>query len=312
MTYRAGWVAAIARTGVGAIAFAMALLLGAPDTSSVPTWALSAAHAQSFSEIKRKAEAGDGNAQWELAHRYYKAKGVKRSYSKARRWFRRAADQGVGEAYDFLGEIYYLGRGVKKNYRLTRKYWRLSSEAGFDTGHYNLAGAYFYGIGGSKRRSEAIRLWRLSASMGNEGAVEILRKNGYAPVDPRQVQQRLTDLGYDPGPIDGKPGRKTRQAIRAFQRDESLSVDGKLTVGLMAALNKTEPRDASPSRSSTSSTTTVTSSASPSQDDSSSTGANRREPGPADQLDTGTSESGLGEASADSDFGNLSDLDSLE
>ncbi len=311
MVNRAGRVAVITRSSFVAVAFAIALLFGPPAPGNVSAWTVPAAHVQSFSEIKRKAEAGDANAQWELAHRYYKARGVKRSYSKARRWFRRAADQGVGASYDFLGEMYYLGRGVKKNYRLTRKYWRLSSEAGLDTGHYNLAGAYFYGIGGSKRRSEAIRLWRLSASMGNEGAVEILRKNGYAPVDPRQVQQRLTDLGYDPGPIDGKPGRKTREAIRAFQRDESLSVDGKLTVSLMAALNKTEQqRKVSPSTPSP--PTTITSSTSSTVDDTYSADANSREPSPADQLDTDTSELGLGESSADSDFGNLSDLDSLE
>lgn len=33
----------------------------------------------------------------------------------------------------------------------------------------------------------------------------------------RQVQQRLASAGYDPGPIDGKYGPRTAQALRAFQ-----------------------------------------------------------------------------------------------
>lgn len=42
----------------------------------------------------------------------------------------------------------------------------------------------------------------------------------------RDVQQALTDLGYDPGPADGKNGPKTKAAVAAFQREERLSADG--------------------------------------------------------------------------------------
>ena len=42
----------------------------------------------------------------------------------------------------------------------------------------------------------------------------------------KQVQCLLAYLGYDPGGIDGVDGQKTRQAIRAFQADYGLIVDG--------------------------------------------------------------------------------------
>lgn len=46
-------------------------------------------------------------------------------------------------------------------------------------------------------------------------------------LDPwKQRQQWLKDVGYDPGPIDGKPGRKTDKAVRAFQKAAGLKVDG--------------------------------------------------------------------------------------
>lgn len=42
----------------------------------------------------------------------------------------------------------------------------------------------------------------------------------------RLIQQTLANMGYNPGPIDGIWGNQTKQAIRAFQRDQGLSVDG--------------------------------------------------------------------------------------
>ena len=41
-----------------------------------------------------------------------------------------------------------------------------------------------------------------------------------------ELQKRLTALGYAPGPIDGAYGAATAAAIRAFQRDNKLEVDG--------------------------------------------------------------------------------------
>ncbi|RKY31555.1 MAG: hypothetical protein DRP74_04645 [Candidatus Omnitrophota bacterium] len=52
----------------------------------------------------------------------------------------------------------------------------------------------------------------------------------------KQIQIALTNAGYNPGPIDGKMGKRTRQAIRDFQRDHNFTVDGKVgkeTWGLM-------------------------------------------------------------------------------
>lgn len=50
-------------------------------------------------------------------------------------------------------------------------------------------------------------------------------------------QQRLADLGYDPGPIDGLSGSFTRRAVMDFQRDNSLTVDGILGPRTKAAID---------------------------------------------------------------------------
>lgn len=50
-------------------------------------------------------------------------------------------------------------------------------------------------------------------------------------------QQRLRDLGYDPGPIDGRYGPITQRAVRDFQADNGLTVDGAMGPRTRAAID---------------------------------------------------------------------------
>jgi len=52
------------------------------------------------------------------------------------------------------------------------------------------------------------------------------------------IQNALTELGYDPGPIDGKMGKKTRAAITQFQVNSGLSPDGRASSSLLLKLQK--------------------------------------------------------------------------
>jgi hypothetical protein len=49
--------------------------------------------------------------------------------------------------------------------------------------------------------------------------------NGYSS-NTKEVQQKLNELGYSCGAEDGIMGTKTRNAIKKFQRDTGLTVDG--------------------------------------------------------------------------------------
>lgn len=51
-----------------------------------------------------------------------------------------------------------------------------------------------------------------------------------------RVQQALTDLGYDPGPVDGLRGGRTLSAIESFQRARDLPVTGEITAELLSQL----------------------------------------------------------------------------
>lgn len=54
----------------------------------------------------------------------------------------------------------------------------------------------------------------------------------------KQVQLALKNAGFDPGPIDGKIGEKTRRAIRRFQKSKGLKVDGVVGKRTWEELNK--------------------------------------------------------------------------
>ena len=53
-----------------------------------------------------------------------------------------------------------------------------------------------------------------------------LLKSGSKGEDVTALQLRLKELGYDPGEADGIYGTATKQAVQAFQKRNSLSVDG--------------------------------------------------------------------------------------
>ncbi|MDP2906057.1 MAG: peptidoglycan-binding domain-containing protein [Candidatus Omnitrophota bacterium] len=74
-----------------------------------------------------------------------------------------------------------------------------------------------------------------SASLSTAGSVAAAPQSSnvqYAalPKKPglKQIQTALKRAGYDPGSMDGKMGKQTRQAIKAFQKANNLSADGRV------------------------------------------------------------------------------------
>ena len=62
------------------------------------------------------------------------------------------------------------------------------------------------------------------------------------PLSAKQVQVALKSSGHYSGPIDGKLGPQTREAVKSFQRAQGLTPDGKVgsktTVALAKFLNR--------------------------------------------------------------------------
>ena len=61
-------------------------------------------------------------------------------------------------------------------------------------------------------------------------------KDGLSEKTIGLIQTGLSELGYDPGPVDGQVGEKTKEAIRDFQRDRSLEPTGLVSEELLGEL----------------------------------------------------------------------------
>ena len=93
--------------------------------------------------------------------------------------------------------------------------------------------------------AEAIREARQSGSSyqpsyssGSQGTSTSSASKKPSAQYTREAQQLLTDLGYDPGPIDGDYGRRTAAAVKAFQRDSGITQDGWIDQDLLSALRR--------------------------------------------------------------------------
>ncbi|MDJ0949289.1 MAG: peptidoglycan-binding domain-containing protein [Alphaproteobacteria bacterium] len=58
----------------------------------------------------------------------------------------------------------------------------------------------------------------------------------------KQIQSGLIQLGYDPGPADGYHGAKTSAAIREYQKNNGLLVDGRASPELLNHINENTGR----------------------------------------------------------------------
>lgn len=69
-------------------------------------------------------------------------------------------------------------------------------------------------------------IWKKKSSQSSSGETTSTSALPGDEQTVRIIQSRLTTLGYGSGPADGKLGPRTREAIRLYQRDHGLLVDG--------------------------------------------------------------------------------------
>jgi len=83
-----------------------------------------------FAEIKKKAEAGDADAQYNLGMKYLDGKGVPRDYTEAVNLLQSAAMQGDARAQFELGGMYNKGKGVQSSFIYAHVWWNLAAASG--------------------------------------------------------------------------------------------------------------------------------------------------------------------------------------
>ncbi len=180
-------------------------------------------------EWRRLAEAGDMTAQFNLALLHDSSQSGLFDSAKAAFWYRRAAAQGVAAAQFNLAAAYRNGRGVAKD--LARSlFWLLVAARAEErpiAGRAATAAGQLGAVLTEEQNSRAERRageWRAVAEepppsgAAADGQAYIMLSDA----DVMTIQRRLKASGYDPGPIDGVAGGKTRRAIAAYFKDRDV------------------------------------------------------------------------------------------
>jgi TPR repeat protein/formylglycine-generating enzyme required for sulfatase activity len=224
-------------------------------------------YAEAVKWYRKAADQGNSGSQFGLGLMYAEGQGVPQDYAEAVRWYRKAADQGNFGGQFNLGLMYAKGQGVPQDYQEAYLWFSLSAAQRKTLGNDNTSknrdlAARFLSPAQLIHVQQRASRWRpkptpiVSVAPRRKLKVAITatptpqpaktatpRPAAANPTPPgssrraiRYVQDHLAELGYTPGIIDSVIGPKTRNAIKAFQRDEGLSVTGEVTVELKQKL----------------------------------------------------------------------------
>ena len=122
---------------------------------------------ESAKDFIEDAEAGDAEAQSELASCYYVGDGVEKSVEEAVTWWRRAAEQGHAKAAGELAACYVQGEGVPKSSADGMRWMERAAANGDAFRQYGLATFYDGGQYVERDRSEAARWYEKAAVQGD-------------------------------------------------------------------------------------------------------------------------------------------------
>ncbi len=206
--------------------------------------------------FEKAAEAGLERAQFNLAVLYENALGVPGDLERAFTLYGAAAEQGFAPAQHNLAVAYAQGRGTSRDYRAAVLWFRRAADQGIASAQFNLGMIYEKGLAGPPDEQTAYGWYRRAASLGSEAAVARLAaiegRIARAPAEPTpgprganptvaditEIQRLLSQLSFNPGPADGKPGKATREAIRQYQQVAGLPVNGEPSQALLTHLRQ--------------------------------------------------------------------------
>lgn len=128
-----------------------------------------------FKELLPKAEAGNAEAQFQIAKMYESGDGVQKDPQQTLNWLIKAADQGHAKARYTLGWMYANGLTVRQDYFLAAKYYRLAATFNNDPeAQYRMGELHFNGRGVENDYGKAIEYYQRAAQQGHAAAQYIL------------------------------------------------------------------------------------------------------------------------------------------
>jgi localization factor PodJL len=239
----AAWFREAAINGVAAAQYDLGVLyskgLGlAPDPIEAVIWYQSAA------------DQNEPVAQLRLGMIYLDGTVVPRNPTEAVRWLRRAAEQGLAEAQALLAGRYEAGDGVAQSIASAYGWYDLAAMAGLSEAQLaktrlakTLAAPVLSDAEGRATKLAAQVPQHLTAASRQDrdglllaSSLSVAANGAVSRGMIGEIQRLLGTSGYDSGPPDGFLGEQTMQAIRRYQRDVGLPIDGTPDLGLLNRL----------------------------------------------------------------------------
>ncbi len=123
---------------------------------------------QLFARMKKLAEAGDHDAEYEVGMMYQDGRGLPdRDLVEASKWLLKAAEAGVARAQSEYGAFLMKGVGVEQNPTEGFSWVRKAADQGYVTAVRNMGIAYHNEIGVKKDEAEARRWFQLALDQGS-------------------------------------------------------------------------------------------------------------------------------------------------
>lgn len=192
---------------------------------------------------------GYNKAQFNLGLIYYDGHGVTQDYAVAASWFQKAAEQSNTDSQYSLAYMYGNGLGVTLDYVEAHKWYSIAAANG-DTEaakfRDDLEREHLTSVQFAEARRRA-RPWlteeQVTALPPKQQAAEHSQRSELERILNSEknialMQTGLEVLEYDPGPVDGMLGPKTRAAIRAFQAEHGLQSTGAISGELVVAVRQ--------------------------------------------------------------------------
>lgn len=163
--------------------------------------------------LERAARQGHVEAQFRLARLIEAGDGAPREPAWAAVWFQRAAERGSSEAQFALALMQIIGAGTARDEAEALARLRLAERGG---------------VAAATRYREAVER-RVDPAAAEAAWARVQRERTRGPVPAvdrplvRFAQSTLSANGFDPGPVDGYDGPRTRAALAAFAQREGMA-----------------------------------------------------------------------------------------
>jgi peptidoglycan hydrolase-like protein with peptidoglycan-binding domain len=194
-----------------------------------------------FRELDPLARQGDSRAQFLIGRMYRDGRDVSQDYVQAHMWLNLAASAGqteAGKERDALAER-MTGEQIARAQSLAAA-WRPESADAAELDSDTAAAEEMPVVKASEQYSDPYGADEAAAIEPSARSTDEYGR----PLSRSQVidlQWQLAVHGYDPGPADGVVGPRTRAAIRDYQSDADLAVDGEPSLVLLDHLQFTNP-----------------------------------------------------------------------